>query len=585
MTRNKWRNTLSRKIILIVLAISLAASSLSAILVYGYFSRTVSRQFRQDNQVKFDKITEKINGVYEQALYFGQLVSADELVQDFFATERFPTAAEEIRAKRKMADHLVQLSFLSPAVSSTALIRGDKVELWTSNAFGDESTKKLNDQWYSTYLAAAQGRTGGISGAYDFYLNRYGYRATLHMLSICVPIYSQETAGQRYGEIIVNVELSTIEEILREAGTGFDCLGFSCDGAEAQVIVGTTDTENWFTLAQQENGLGSHTICFSSDTRLNGVLVGVMGASDLLQNATGQLIGMMGVFFLVLFVVIAAIIPLLLRVTRPVAQLTEAIQQVGKGNLDTHVDIRSNDEFEILSDEMNKMTDKLNHYMQATLQHEIECVNLEYEVLIAQINPHFIYNTLNTVIYLARKERCADVVQIVKALIDLLQDGIKLSDSQHNGFSTIQEEIWIIQNYACIQNYRYQNKFVLETACSEELLSQRVPTSVIQPLVENALFHGIVPMDHPGRILLSMERQTHEGAPYIQIAVKDNGVGIPEKKIKAILDGTLRPADSRNHIGIQNVINRLSLLYGDSYRFQISSEDGVGTCVEVLIPL
>ena len=193
-------------------------------------------------------------------------------------------------------------------------------------------------------------------------------------------------------------------------------------------------------------------------------------------------------------------------------------------------------------------------------------------------------NTLNTIIYLAKKEQGDDVVKITRALIDLLQDGIKLSDNKN--YSFVEEELWIIENYMCIQNYRYKNMFELIVDCPEELKKEQVPTSVIQPLVENALFHGIVPLGQKGRIWLSLRKEVLQDSEDIRICISDEVVGIPEEKVQSIINGSMQLKDaSRNHIGVQNIIKRLTLLYGEHYRLTMKARDGGGTEVEIILPI
>ncbi len=580
--RRKKRWKLNAKIVVMILLIALAVSLVTGLALYRYFSQSMVERIKKDNQVKFDQVAGRFDEIYEEALRYGQQISIDPSVQALLSTERYPSVMEGLKAKKEISDYLIRLGMLSQSIDSFALVRQGEVVVWTTVPFWDDQSRALCQDWYSA-LNSAQKKGAEVSAPYSFSFVYRNGEQKMELVSVRLPLYSMGTADERAGELIINIGVSTLENLVREGGEGFDGLGYFC-GRQALALGGDSPAAAE-KLAPQAGGNRTEgfPLCFQTDTALGGTLVGAVQYPNPFGASWS---GMAGPLLILLFaglLIVGLLIPMMLHLTRPVTVLAGAMKQVGEGDMSTHVDIRTNDEFETLGHELNQMVRRLDGFISATLQNEKDKHELEYEVLVAQINPHFIYNTLNTVIYLAKKEKSGDVVRITRALIDLLQDGIRLADNKN--FSTVEEELWIIHNYVCIQNYRYQDKFELVVDCPKELQKRQIPSSVIQPLVENALFHGIVPLDRPGTIRLEIRRQTRAGQDWLHICVADDGVGIPEEKIRAILEGRLELTEaSRNHVGVQNILKRLSLLYGERYELNIRPQEGGGTRVEAAFP-
>ena len=579
--------TLNGKIISIVFATTIIVSAVIGMILYRYFSTALTERVQRDNQIRFEQVLDELDELCYEAVRFAQQISIDSTVQSFLSQDDYASVVEEMSQRREISNYLTRIKTLSTSIDSIALVRGEQVEVWTSVPFWDDSSRALCQDWYAQFRQAVGNQDSGrqqISEHYRFSFASQKGMQQMHYISLQVPLYSMEQADLCIGSLVVNISVDAVQKILDKNSAGFDGLGYLCCDTELFAAAGSTMSEDELRqTAQQGEDRKDFPICFSAQTALGGTLVSAMEYPSSMQTPWSSVRSMLPILLAAGILILVLLIPIMLHLTRPVAVLADAMKRVGAGDMRAQVQIRTNDEFEVLGNELNRMVQKLDNYIQATLQNEKDKHDLEYEVLVAQINPHFIYNTLNTVIYLAKKERHQDVVRITRALIDLLQDGIKLSDNKN--FSTVEEELWIIENYVCIQNYRYQDKFELIVECPEQLKGVRVPSSVIQPLVENALFHGIVPLERRGRIWLRLCREERNGSPWIHISVADDGVGIEQEKINDIMEGRLQVTEvSRNHVGVQNIRKRLALLYADEYEFRMSSCPSQGTQAEVLFP-
>lgn len=266
------------------------------------------------------------------------------------------------------------------------------------------------------------------------------------------------------------------------------------------------------------------------------------------------------------------------RITRPLHKLSVASKRIGEGNLDTRVAINTTDEVSELGDTINTMAENLQQYIKKSIEYEKDMVNMEIDRLMLQINPHFIYNTLSTISYMAEEEGNDRIACFSNAFIALLQDTLRAE--KDNYFTTLRQEIKNVENYITLQKFKYEDRVEVFYEIPEELLECRVPNILLQPIVENALFHGIVPKTGPGMIIIL----AYHDKGRLCICVQDNGVGMTKENLQAVMqDKKLMPGTQRK-IGVGNVKNRIQYIYGNEYGLEIKSMLDVGTSVILHIP-
>jgi two-component system sensor histidine kinase YesM len=281
-----------------------------------------------------------------------------------------------------------------------------------------------------------------------------------------------------------------------------------------------------------------------------------------------------------LLFILLIMIPIILNITGPISMLVAAMKKVSKGDLDTSIEIDSGDELEIMGKGFNKMVGALKEYMITSINDERVKRRMQMDLLISQINPHFIYNTLNTIIYLTNANRNKDAVKITDSFIRILQDTVKTGDEAL--FASVREELGVIRNYLNIQSYRYPDMFDTEYLIDEAVKDVEIPRMAIQPIVENALFHGIHPCEEKGHLKIMIKSERNK----VIIAIEDNGVGMDEKTVKNIFSGvkSTKTGQHTRRIGLKNVRERLDFLYDGKYDMKIFSSEGQGTKVLISIP-
>lgn len=261
-------------------------------------------------------------------------------------------------------------------------------------------------------------------------------------------------------------------------------------------------------------------------------------------------------------------------INHPIMMLKESMEAVGRGKLDTRVKLNRNDELSILETEFNKLVDKLRQLINQKVEEDNLLKQAQIEALQAQINPHFLYNTLGTMKALSKLNRVEEISGIIIKLSKILRSTIDFSGE----LITLGDDIELIKCYVDIQNSRFDNKYLLKVNIPDELLQCKIPPLLLQPIVENSIIHGL-----EGRIgqgVLSIYA-VHEDE-YVNITIEDNGVGMPESIVSQInLPG--RKNKKIKNIGIFNVKRRVELVYGEGCSIKVESKENQGTTVTLII--
>ena len=301
------------------------------------------------------------------------------------------------------------------------------------------------------------------------------------------------------------------------------------------------------------------------------------------------------VLLLVLLGNISLIVVSTRSVTRPLHQLARAAGEVSGGNFNIgQIPIQSMDEVGIVTNTFNEMVENIRNYIEQLretmerenqlkerdlmMQSHLKDAQLKY--LQAQINPHFLFNTLNAGAQLAMMEEADRTGRFLENVAEFFRYNVRKNDED----ATLKEEIHLVDNYVYILNVRFSGEILFSKEIDGALLDVRVPSMILQPLVENSFNYGIRNISWRGRIELSVYRKEEE----ICISIWDNGAGMEPERIEQVLSGRAGEAEpvsgSSNGVGLKNVMERLKLYFQGRARLQIFSE-GEGTGTEVLITI
>ena len=291
------------------------------------------------------------------------------------------------------------------------------------------------------------------------------------------------------------------------------------------------------------------------------------------------------IFFLILFAGLLLSFALRRLISRPVQQLVGAAVRIGSGDFTPDSSIMWNNELGDIGRSINDLASNVSSLMARRIQDERQRQELEYQILQSQINPHFLYNTLNTVKWMAAIQGADGIAEMSTALSRLLKN---VSKGTQN-LIPLSDELELVNDYLTIMKYRYGGTIDLEIQMEdEELRSCLVNRFSLQPIVENAIFHGIEPKGTAGTILLHVSQQAQtaaDGHAVLKIDITDNGVGMDsdmQEKVLQQMDS--EPTDFFRHVGISNVNQRIKHYFGAAYGITIKSEVGQYTTVTITIP-
>ncbi|MDD6222821.1 MAG: sensor histidine kinase [Lachnospiraceae bacterium] len=316
----------------------------------------------------------------------------------------------------------------------------------------------------------------------------------------------------------------------------------------------------------------------SSMTLSNGWVISVLPSDANLLRSQMSYIWLILLIFLAVFATGTLLLPQLNRmITDPVRQLTHRLERVSLGDFSRDERIEWDNEFGDIGRGINTLADRIQKLMDKKVQDEKAKQELQYQILQSQINPHFMYNTLNTIKWMATIQGADGIADVSTSLSRLLKNV-----AHGESIIPLGQELALVDDYFTIMQYRYGGNIRLRKEIQDEsLLTCPVPRFLLQPIVENAIFHGIEPKGK-GTITIVIARSGDD----LSASVTDDGIGMREEDIQNVLSGqTDDPHEFSRHIGIANVNQRVKLNYGQQYGLTITSKPGEFTCMHFRLPI
>jgi two-component system sensor histidine kinase YesM len=357
-------------------------------------------------------------------------------------------------------------------------------------------------------------------------------------------IYTSDTSGNRSGQVSLDILRTYQDKFGSRDGSFYATIG----GKRQLVVYGKSSLTSWITI-------------------------GTIPESVYMQSFIHQRNQVIFISFLFLAAAILVICILSGLLNRNLMNLSQALNSLGRDNLNIKVQIKSHDEISQIYQQFNLMVNRINRLVSDIARAENQKRKAEMLAFQYQITPHFLYNTLNTIKFLATLQGVQNIRVVAENLGALLHTSL---DSRV--FIRLDEEFSALRAYLDIQKYRYSNKFTSELSIEEGLEDALLPKMLLQPIVENALLHGLVPLPKGGILTVFATRCDSRN---LCIRIRDNGVGMDSVQISNALCGSL----PGKHIGIANTNARIKLYFGKEYGLAITSKKGLFTAVDLHIPI
>ena len=585
--RARWKTMYHRSSIQLILSIAFTAVAVIGMLFLGMalllrFSSSANEMAAETSQRVLEQVNWSLDSYLRSMMrvsdtvYYRVIKNAD--LEQSGTEQELRDALELLYAKDR--DVLVSLALFDSdggLISSTPL-----TEL-------KNSVTPSREEWFTAAMERIENlhfSTPHVQNLFEDPDSRYHWVVSLSR-------HVELTGGGviRSGVLLVDMNFSGIEQICKDVsfsdGQGYlyliDRNGEIIYHPRQQLIyAGLLEENNQVAAAYSD---GTYTEVFRSQRRQVTVktvgytgwkLVGVAPTESLRDNYSQLLLFALFVVSLSIFLLVFVNLRLSEWITAPMKKLDLAVRQLEKGAETADFDVDGPYEVEHLSHSVQSMVSTMRHLMEDVIQQEEEKRRSELDVLQSQINPHFLYNTLDSVVWMTENGRTQEAVVMLTALARFF----RISLSKGSNIIPIGDELEHARNYLTIQKMRYKNKFSVDISAEPGIEKLYTIKLIVQPILENAIYHGMEYADGDGEIHI---RAFREGENAV-IEVEDNGPGMSDETVQQLLKPGRCSKAKGSGIGLRNVHQRIRLTFGAAYGLSIRSEPDNGTVVRICLP-
>ncbi len=452
----------------------------------------------------------------------------------------------------------------------------DKGNYTSSNYF--DSDMLIENSWYKEALIEEKNTVTTIPHNAD-YQSIYGDGPVV--ISVVKKVISPKDAKTIIGVIMLDIDYSTLVNelkssefddknliLLRNEDNGMIANSYSLDFSKAEEYRGKME------LTKKSIST------YKYETKKYGWKVEVIVSKASLYSKFGSVLNTF-VLIVIITVVFSIVLSYILakKITKPINQLVLRMQDLSKGDFNARVDEVENRDIQVLSDGFNKMSYHIKQLMDNLRKKDYESANARFLALQAQINPHFLYNTLETIRSIAIRNQVESIADMAKSMADIFRYSVDSTKEE----VILKDELKHVKNYINIQKIRYKERLNVEFNIDESLLNYKIIKLVIQPLVENAIYHGIDMKKEAGKLCIECSKFEDK----VLISVSDNGIGIKKQDLEELRKNLENSIDRKinKSIGLINVNSRLKLYYGENCSLSIESDYDIGTKVYFKIPI
>ena len=588
-----FRKSLRNKLITVFIGVIIIPLALSIYTTYERFSAELRKNYIISNTNLISQVNQNLSDYFSRLDAAFVSIRFDSIMGAVFQNDDIGWELHDKKIKAVSNyfyanDNVESILFYYPA-SKEVLITNRSVNNFFSGAEDIEST-----DWYKylagnkkDYLVQANHKLSG-------YNERYSLNGNVPVFSIS-RCYRLALQSKVYCIVTINYNLNKIEMLCNRllvdqveetvysdnSGNVFYSTGnLPAVGPDIINRINLQEDQNGFFEYERGAGGDKYLVIYSKSEYNGNVLYKLISLKAVNKQASSTRDINLLISLTIIVILIFASLFISYRITRPISSLTRSMSAAGKGDFDNHAVIDSLDEIGEMSNAFNTMLQNINTLITEKYKMQLVSRLAQLKALQAQINPHFIYNTLQAIGSAALDEGSEGLYKTTLALSDMLRYSIKSGD-----LVTISDEIKNVKNYLTVQQFRYEDKLSYTVDIPANLENIRVPKLIFQPIVENAIIHGIEPSKSNGIVGISCIREED----FLFITIKDNGVGFEPEELGKIRDELSEYSENitldEDRIGIMNVYQRLRIMLGDKCSMRLESKPGMGTLFEIRIPL
>ncbi|MBB6732558.1 cache domain-containing sensor histidine kinase [Cohnella zeiphila] len=595
----KWLKRLlfekvSTKLIAMVLSLILLSATFISMTYYGSSVSIIGSHVRASTKQGAKQTADYLSLMLTVGTDMGQQIFRNTRLQEVLNQERqgHLTVDQQFEIKDSVGQTLNNTIYSSSFVRSIYILR-ENGESWGSGLFNASKVKRYTlsgHEWYSDVVSDKANELWLPLG-YDPFS---GGGDDTELVLTLVDAFRNLKTKQTEGVILVNLDGQLILDAVQRIQLGKSGTWRVVDPT-GQVLI-SSDSEQWG-RPLADAGLAERLASQNEEiaefqTKLNGeedYVVSVRMANGWrlvgqvpVKEIIGDIVSLQRrvTMYTAMFLLVALLVGLMFstRITHPLKELTRQMKAIENNNFKARSRIRSRDEIGRLSLRFNQMAGQIETLIREVEEAGTRKREAEIRALRHQINPHFLYNTLSSIRWMIKLGQTDNAYKGIAALVELMESSM----GKASVFTTIRQELELLDKYMVIQRFRYGEGLSLETSAEEETLDFEIPRMLLQPLAENAIFHGLAPRDGQGIIRLDVRRQVHP--PAVRIAVADDGAGIEPERLATLLRGEAE--ENRTGmlgIGLHHVQETIRLYYGPGSGVDIRSEAGRGTIVTLTL--
>ena len=549
--------------------------------LYGRLAEQFLAVIREENQAAISQINQSVDSYLRtvmklsDSLYYGVIKNADLSQEGETVNSKVTLLYDNNKDSVANIALLSKKGELLSAVPAARLKTGMDVT-------GEEWFKNTLDHPENLHFSMPH-----VQYIFDNSENQYRWVISL---SRAVEITQGTSTDQ--GVLLIDIAYGSLQQLLDNVAMGNEGYLYlaNSDGEliyhpKIQLIDAGLAQENTQTIQKFQDGNEQETfqgkkrdVVVKSVGYTGWKLVGVTPEQGFSLNhlKTRLFMVFVAAFFLFLLALINSYISS--RITAPIQELEKSVNALEEGALDTEVYIGGSYEIQHLGRSIGDMAKRIQTLMEDIVAEHESKRKSEFDTLQSQINPHFLYNTLDIIVWMVENEQKQEAVKVVTALARFF----RISLSRGKSIIRVSDELEHVRNYLMIQHMRFKNKFTYQIQADDDVLEMASLKLMLQPLVENAIYHGMEFMDGDGEILIRASKKGDE----LLFSIEDNGLGMcPEQVERLLTDTSHVPSRRGSGIGVRNVNERIRLYFGEDYGLEIDSEPDEGTRIYIHLPV
>ena len=558
---------------------ALVAMLLSGIALYVQLSRQFVTAMQKESQAVLGQVSQSVDSYLRTIMKLSDSLYYDIIKNADLSAETINSSITLLYDNNK--DSIANIALLSKEGELLEAVPAARLKT------GMDVTK---EEWFENTLA----RTDNLHFStphvqYIFDNNENQYRWVITLTRAVEITYGTST---EQGILLMDIRYSSLQQILENIVLGNEGYLYMVNGSgeliyhpKMQLIETGWLSEN--IAAATEYRDGSYREEYEGEMRnINVKFVGYTGWKLLsVTPEKGLSLSNLKMRLFVTFVVASFLLALILinafissRITDPIQELEKSVNAIEAGELDTEVYTGGTYEIQHLGRSIGDMAKRIKTLMQDIVTEHESKRKSEFDTLQSQINPHFLYNTLDIIVWMIENEQKQEAVKVVTALARFF----RISLSKGKSIIPVRDELEHVRNYLMIQQMRFKNKFIYLIESEDNVMNLASLKLMLQPLVENAIYHGMEFMDGDGEIHVKAYQEKEE----LWFEISDNGLGMTQEQVANLLSETPHMSSRQGSgIGMKNVNERIKLYFGDYYGLIIHSEPDEGTVIRIHLPI